>query len=88
MNSSIWPIDMTLTDTTIIGQSEPGINGSEELLNIFQSSRVGISSSDVYPGHLLGRGSYSLCRNAVGEFYRSIQLGYEILLAHKHVPII
>ena len=38
MNSSIWLINKTLTGTTTPGQSEPEINGNEEILNIPQSS--------------------------------------------------
>ena len=45
-------IDRTLTGTTPLGQSGPGSNGNEGVLNILQSSRTGAS----YPGHLLGRG--------------------------------
>ena len=33
-NSSIWPIDRTLSGATILGQSEPGSNGNEEVLHI------------------------------------------------------
>ena len=31
LNSSIWPMDRTLTDTTTQDQSGPGINGNEEV---------------------------------------------------------
>ena len=31
-NSSIWLIDMTLSGTISLGQSEPGSDGSEEVL--------------------------------------------------------
>ena len=41
LNSSIWPIDETLT-----GQSGPGSNGHEGVLHIPQSSRTGASPSD------------------------------------------
>ena len=33
-NSSIWPIDKTLTDNTTPGQSESEINGNKEVLHI------------------------------------------------------
>ena len=57
-NSSIWPIDRTLSDATTLGQSGPGSDGNEGILYIPQSSSItGASSSDCsvsYPGHLLG----------------------------------
>ena len=56
-NSSIWPIDRTLSGATTSDQSEPGIEGNES------SSIIGASPSDclmLYPGHSLGWvGSYS-----------------------------
>ena len=36
MNSSIWPIDGTLTDTTLLGQSGPRSDGNEGVLHIPQ----------------------------------------------------
>ena len=55
-NSSIWPIDRTFSDATILGQSGPGSNGNEGVLRIPQSSSIaGASSSDclvLYTGHL------------------------------------
>ena len=50
-NSSIWPIDKTLSGATIPGQSGPGSNGNEGVLQITQ-----ISPSDnlvLYPGYSL-----------------------------------
>ena len=46
LNNSIWPIDETLTSTTTLGQSGPGSNSNEEVLNTLQISQTGISSSD------------------------------------------
>ena len=40
------PIDNTLTGTTTQHESEPGSNGSKEVLNIYQSSRTGTLPSD------------------------------------------
>ena len=40
-NSSILPIDKTLSSATTSGQSGPGSNGNEEVLHIPQSSRTG-----------------------------------------------
>ena len=60
-NSSIWPIDGTLTVTIIIDQSRPGSNDNEGVLHISQNFRTGVSPSDglvLYSGHLW-EGSYS-----------------------------
>ena len=46
LNSSIWPIDHTLTGPTNPGQSGAGSNANEKVLNISQSSRIGASTSD------------------------------------------
>ena len=43
LNSSIWPIDWTQSDTTTPGQSEPGSDANDEVLQIPQSSRAGTS---------------------------------------------
>ena len=55
--SSIWPIDRTLSSATTPVQSEPGSDGSEEVLCIPQSSsNTGTSPSDClvsYLGHSL-----------------------------------
>ena len=53
---SIWPIDGTLIDITILGRTEPGSNGNDRVLHNPQNSRTGASSSDgivSYPRHLL-----------------------------------
>ena len=61
-NSSIWPIDRTLSGATTPGQSGPGSDGNEGVLRISQSSSIaGTSPSDClvsYPGHSLEE-SYS-----------------------------
>ena len=46
LNRSIWLIDGTLTDITTPGQSEPGSNGNERVLNTPHISRTGASLSD------------------------------------------
>ena len=51
MNSSIWPLDRTLTGTTIPCQSVLGRNNNEGGLNIFQRSRTGASLSDAVYCH-------------------------------------
>ena len=47
-NSSIWPIDVTLTDATNPDQSETGSNGNEEVLNILQSSNLWLRRMSIY----------------------------------------
>ena len=57
-NSSVWPIDRTLSDATTQGQSEPGSDDNEGALRIPQSSSItGTSPSNclvLYPEHSLG----------------------------------
>ena len=75
--SSIWPIDRTLSDATILGQSGPGSDGNKRVLRISQSSSMtGTSSWDClvsYPGHSLG--AVPICRSEVGVFYSPSWLG-------------
>ena len=58
-NSSIWPIDKTLSGATNMGQSGAGSDSNEKVLHISQSSSItGASPSDClmsYPGHLLNK---------------------------------
>ena len=58
LNSSIWPIEGTLSGATILGQSGPGSDGNKDVLHIPQSSRfTRASPSDrlvSYPQHSLG----------------------------------
>ena len=71
-NSSIWPIDMSLSGTTTLGQSELESDGNEGVLHLSFSSKTGASLSDClmsYTGHSLGWGILALCRDAVGVFY-------------------
>ena len=78
---SIWPFVSTLSVASTPGQSDPGINGSEEVLHITQIFRVGASLSDSlipYPGHLYVGGVSLFCRDAIGIFFsprrlRSVQ---------------
>ena len=44
-NSSIWPIDITLSGASIPEQSGPGSDGNEEVLHIPQSSNITEASS-------------------------------------------
>ena len=75
MNSSIWPIDGTLTGTTTSGQSEPGSNDNERVHHNLKSSRTGTSPSCVsYTGHSLGLG-LPLDRRAASIFYSPTRHG-------------
>ena len=62
-NSSIWPIDRTLSSATTLSQSEPWSNGNEEVFHIPKSSSITRASpSDClksYQDTQLLRGSYS-----------------------------
>ena len=57
-NSSIWPIDRTLSGATIPGPSGPGSEGNVEVLHISPKSNLTEASpSDClvsYPGYSLG----------------------------------
>ena len=54
LNSSIWPINETLTGTTTADQTGSGKNGNGRVLHILQSSWTEASPSDVLvSGHLL-----------------------------------
>ena len=80
LNSSIWPIEETLTDAPIPGESQLGSNGNEGVLHIPKSPRIEALSSDSlasYPGYSLGRGSYPLDRDAVSIFYSPSWLSWE-----------
>ena len=78
-NSSIRPIDKTLSGATTPGQSESGSNGNEGVLCIPQSSSITEDSpSDClmsYRGHSLAGGPAFRCRDAVDVFYGPSQLG-------------
>ena len=71
-NSSIWPIDRTLSGTATPGQNGPGSNGNEEVLHIPQSSSITRASPSgclvSYLGHLLV-GVLPLCKDEVSVFY-------------------
>ena len=57
-NSSIQPIDRTLSGATTLGQSGPGSDGNEMVLRILQSSSIIEASPSYYlvsyPGHIWG----------------------------------
>ena len=82
-NTSIWPINRTLSGTTTLGQSRPGSDGNERVLCIPQSSSItGTSPSDCllsYSRHLLVGVVLPLCRDAISECYSPSQLGWELV---------
>ena len=72
INSLIQPIDRTLSGATTPGQSGPGSNGNEGILQIPQNSTTGILPLDClvsYPGYLLKVRVLPLCREAISVFY-------------------
>ena len=77
-NSSIWPIDRTLSGATTPDQSGPGSDGNEGVLHISQSSKAELSSSDC----LVSKSGHSL-----GKSYPSaeMQLVYSTILANWDV---
>ena len=58
LNKPFWPIDTTLTSTTLPVQSGPGSNCNKRLLQIPQIPRTGVSLSDFW-GFLLFCKGYS-----------------------------
>ena len=48
LNSSFWPIDETLTGTKTSGLVRPWSNDNKRILHIFQISRTGVSSSNIF----------------------------------------
>ena len=71
LDSSIWPVDRTQTDTTTPGQSRPETNDNEAVLHILESYRTGASPSVSlvsYSGDSLGI-VLLLCRGEVSVFY-------------------
>ena len=54
LNSSIWPIDRTLSGSTTLGLGRPGSDGNEEVLCIPHSSSItGASPSDCLLSYLI-----------------------------------
>ena len=70
---------MALSGATTLGHSGPGSESNEWVLRIPQTSYItGISPLDclvTYPGHSLGEGGLTLCREAVGVFYSLSRVG-------------
>ena len=61
-NSSIWPIDGTLSGDLYPNQYVPGSDGNEEVVCIPQSS----STTGIIYCTLVGGGVLPLCREVVG----------------------
>ena len=77
-NSSIWPINRTLSDATTPGQSGRANNGNKVVHSIPQSLNItGARPSYClvsYPEHFF-TGILPLCRDAVSAFYNTSWLG-------------
>ena len=73
-NSSIWPIDRTLSGATTLGQSGPGSNGNEGLLHIPQISSITVA--------LLLECFVSYLEHSLEESYPSV----EMQLVYSTVP--
>ena len=71
LQTSTWPINRTLTGTTIPGQSEPGSNDNEELIHTPQSSRTRASPPDAV-----------LCHTQIIPFF---SLGLTLLQETQHI---
>ena len=78
-NSSIWPIDRTLSSATTPVQSVPKSYGNEGVLHIPQSSSIRwATSSDClvsYPRHSFWRGGLTPLQRCSHVFYSPSQLG-------------
>ena len=75
----IWPIDRSLSDATMLGQSSPGSNGNERVLHIPLSSKLETLLSDglmSYQGLSLGVVGLISCRDVVSLFYSCSWLGW------------
>ena len=70
---SIWPMEMTLSGATTLGQSGPGSDGNVEVFHIPQNSSITGTTPSYYlvsyPGHSLVVGVLIICREVVGIFY-------------------
>ena len=92
-NSSIWPIDRTLSGATTADQSEPGSDGNDPVLCKPQSSGIiETLPSDFlvsYPEHSLGR-VLPFWRDAVGVFDSPSRVGYTkiCLIWRSHLKLL
>ena len=82
LNNSVWPIDRTLSDATILIQSESGSDGNEGVLRIPQSFRhywsltirlFSVIYQDTRWDEVLG-----VCKDAISVFYKNSRLAYLI----------
>ena len=69
LNSSILPIDTTLTNTNNPGKSGPESKGNDKVLHISQSFRTGVLSFSIVPRLLVGWGVFPFCRGVIGVFF-------------------
>ena len=79
LNSSIWPLDRTLSGATTPSQNESASESNEEVLYIPQSSsitRVSPSVCLMSYQDTLWRGVLPFCSDVVNIFYSPSQLGF------------
>ena len=72
-NSSIWPVDRTLSAGTSLGKTEPGGEGIERAFHIPESSSI-IRFLVSYLGNTLV-GVFPLWSDTAGVFYSPTRLG-------------
>ena len=88
LDSSICPVDRTLTSTISLGQSGPRSNGNEVVLHTFKSSKTGSSLSDAVKCHrhlFRTRKALPICRDAVSVFYSPSQQSCQICFVNSLV---
>ena len=82
LNSSIWPLDGTLTSSTTPGESGPESNGNKGVLYIPQSSRIGASPLDAVCYHIQDTHLKGVIRGAYDKFPDIFHMGTFIDSAH------
>ena len=82
-NSSIWPIDRTLSDTTSLGQSGLGSNRNGEVLHIPQSTKTNASQLDCLTS-LVGGEFYPYDETQL--VYSSVPANWIILICYISLP--
>ena len=70
--SSIWPIDRTLSGATTTGQSGPGSNGNERVLNISQSSSITEARVDLWAMAIEGCSAFPKAPVSLELYYQIV----------------